>query len=451
MPPRGEAAVLDSIVMQAARHQAGAEPSQDLRQKLLDRALREWPHVSVPSHWVPDAEGAIQWDLVRERVVNILRNEIKSDASPGFPLSNIGDNTKVIETMGEDFIVSVVISRLKLLLCNDCLGTPMSLVDESLCDAVSLFVKNEPHPEKKFLSKRWRLISSVSLVDQVIDRLLHTRQNKVEIFLWYKLPSLPGMGLTTETDYKRILRAATKRAEKHGTGIACADVSGFDWSIKEWQIMLDAEIRTKLMRGCPSYVRDLMMRRARCLCRTLYSTPQGKLISQDVLGVVKSGTFNTSSTNSRVRVLMAWAVGAEWCVAMGDDSLEAPVEHAVEKYAELGHRVTDYNVAEDTFEFCSHTFHMDGSGWYPTDPVKSLYGSGVKGFRAEADQALRNYVQRHPHRDKYLEVLDLIERHHKMSSPEIVPAGNSFNAQQENPGDTQGRAACPASCPAQAQ
>ncbi len=327
----------------------------------------------------------------------------------------------------------------------------MSLVDESLCDAVSLFVKNEPHPEKKFLSKRWRLISSVSLVDQVIDRLLHTRQNKVEIFLWYKLPSLPGMGLTTETDYKRILRAATKRAEKHGTGIACADVSGFDWSIKEWQIMLDAEIRTKLMRGCPSYVRDLMMRRARCLCRTLYSTPQGKLISQDVLGVVKSGTFNTSSTNSRVRVLMAWAVGAEWCVAMGDDSLEAPVEHAVEKYAELGHRVTDYNVAEDTFEFCSHTFHMDGSGWYPTDPVKSLYGSGVKGFRAEADQALRNYVQRHPHRDKYLEVLDLIERHHKMSSPEIVPAGNSFNAQQENPGDTQGRAACPASCPAQAQ
>jgi hypothetical protein len=75
-----------------------------------------------------------------------------------------------------------------------------------------------------------------------------------------------------------------------------------------------------------------------------------------------SGSYVTSSDNSRTRVRAALIVGAEWVIAMGDDSVEdhgkeVDPEILKQDYARLGFKITDVTPPENgTFEFCSHLF-----------------------------------------------------------------------------------------------
>jgi hypothetical protein len=73
---------------------------------------------------------------------------------------------------------------------------------------------------------------------------------------------------------------------------------------------------------------------------------------------MKSGRYVTSSSNSRIRVLAAQLVGASWCYAMGDDSLEQAIDRdeAFRRYAAIGCTLKDYRVCDKTFEFCSHRY-----------------------------------------------------------------------------------------------
>lgn len=87
----------------------------------------------------------------------------------------------------------------------------------------------------------------------------------------------------------------------------------------------------------------------------------GNLFAQTIRGGMKSGEYVTSSSNSRIRVLSSYLIGAAWCIAMGDDSIEDPVEGAAEKYRDLGHLCKFYRVCEDNFSFCSHLWKKDGS------------------------------------------------------------------------------------------
>jgi hypothetical protein len=88
-------------------------------------------------------------------------------------------------------------------------------------------------------------------------------------------------------------------------------------------------------------------------------------------GVMKSGSYNTSSSNSRIRVLVDRAMGSR-CIAMGDDSVGEYVEDAVKKFEAMGHRVKMYDrCSPRSFEFCSHRFKDDDC--YLENWPKSLY------------------------------------------------------------------------------
>lgn len=76
---------------------------------------------------------------------------------------------------------------------------------------------------------------------------------------------------------------------------------------------------------------------------------------------MKSGSYCTSSSNSRIRCLMAELIGSPWCIAMGDDSVEGFVDNAREKYEALGHTCKDYvpcstdsDGSLQSVNFCSH-------------------------------------------------------------------------------------------------
>lgn len=117
------------------------------------------------------------------------------------------------------------------------------------------------------------------------------------------------------------------------------------------------------------WYRTVMQNRAKCLINSILQLSDGTLIGHPP-GLQLSGSFNTSSTNSHMRKMVALLIGALWCFAMGDDSLEEYVAGAKQKYINLGLVCKDYKLVEDAFDFCSH--HYTRFGAYGTGIVKSV-------------------------------------------------------------------------------
>lgn len=236
--------------------------------------------------------------------------------------------------------------------------SPRDLIRLGLCDPIRLFVKNEPHPIKKIEEGRFRLISSVSLVDQLVERLLFGPQNEAEIAQWQSVPSKPGMGLSQKWQQSALWNDL---ANKHRVAPAAeADISGFDWSVQKWE--LEADVCIRIERGkFPERMRKAALNRFKCFSNAVFQLSNGELIEQGLPGLMKSGSYCTSSTNSRIRCLMAELIEAPWCIAMGDDSVEGFVENAREKYDLLGHTCKDYVPCATSgnelkeINFCSHS------------------------------------------------------------------------------------------------
>jgi hypothetical protein len=279
----------------------------------------------------------------------------------------MGSCNKDILSENLERFTGLIIDRLHLLNDNDISNLDaQELVVRNFCDPVRVFIKSEPHSTNKVNQDRWRLIFAVSVVDQVIERLLCGDQNKKEISTWKTHPSAPGIGLSDDKQLAEFYEIVSKL----GHDKAEADVTGYDWSVQEWELDWEADMRIRLGNMSGSSAR-IMKRRYHCVAHSIYAMPGGKLVMLKVPGVQLSGCYNTSSTNSRIRVLLAYLVGAKWARAMGDDCVEEFVQNAREKYAALGHPLKMYEKRSDSFEFCSQIFTPEGT--WPVDGTKTLF------------------------------------------------------------------------------
>lgn len=306
------------------------------------------------------------WDSIeiKRDIETICTSFIKRDASPGVPLAALAPTNGPLLDNHLDLVVELAYARLMLLASDVDLtsATAVQLVQLGVVDPVRLFVKQEPHKKTKIAEKRYRLISSVSVVDQVVERLLFGFQNHLEIDNWFQIPSKPGMGLSLEKQARILFSDLSMKHQR--CPAACADISGFDWSVQEWEFEAEKYMRLKLMEpyleGNERLYRAVQ-NRFLAFSLSVFQLSDGTLIAQEVPGVMKSGSFLTSAMNSRVRCLMAELIGAPWCIAMGDDSVEGWVEGAQELYRALGHVCKEYALCPVTyagdlksFEFCSH-------------------------------------------------------------------------------------------------
>lgn len=291
----------------------------------------------------------------------------------------------------KNLVVSAVVERLFLLANTpfeqvfNC--TPSDLVRAGFCDPIRLFVKQEPHPVRKLKEGRYRLISSVSLIDQLVERMLFGPQNQLEISEWANIPSKPGMGLSLQEQGDTIMRDL--KVKHSWCPAAEADISGFDWTVQDWELWADVEMRIALG-GFPYLLAKAARNRFACFMSSVFQLSNGELLEQLRPGIMKSGSYCTSSTNSRVRCLMAELIGSPWCIAMGDDSVEGFVEDARQKYEVLGHTCKDYVPCEVdecgelvSVNFCSHKI-QEGNTYLETWP-KTLFRHLASGSADYAD------------------------------------------------------------------
>nr|UHS71660.1 MAG: polyprotein P2ab [Sobemovirus sp.] len=374
-PARGSEAERASLLFQAGRFRPTEEPDN------LDRACRE-----LEREYPRSKQRACLWgdtwkaESLKTKIQEIAQRDIKRDSSPGVPLSLIGTTNGVVLDTSMTLVVEAVWARLEALaqveLSPDV--TPPELIKLGLCDPVRLFIKQEPHPLRKVRTGRLRLISSVSLLDQLVERVLFGYQNNLEISQWKHCPSKPGMGLTLKEQSDALWDELTYKSTL--APAAEADISGFDWSVQHWELKAEVEMRIRL-----GDFGELAAKAARnrfvCLANSVFQLSDGTLISQGLPGLMKSGSYCTSSSNSRIRCLMAKIIGSRWCIAMGDDSVEGWVDNAVEKYHALGHECKEYsacdreygdgNVTLKRVNFCSH--QLSENSCYLTTWDKTLF------------------------------------------------------------------------------
>ncbi|DAZ87613.2 TPA_asm: P1-P2 fusion protein [Paspalum notatum polerovirus] len=253
--------------------------------------------------------------------------------------------------------------------------TAEQLVQQGLCDPIRLFVKGEPHKQSKLDEGRYRLIMSVSLLDQLVARVLFQNQNKREIALWRAIPSKPGFGLSTDAQSREFVQNLARQCGVDTTMLlqdwqlytVPTDCSGFDWSVAEWMLHDDMEVRNRLTRNNTELTKRLRACWLKCISNSVLCLSDGTLLAQRVAGVQKSGSYNTSSSNSRIRVMAAYHCGATWAMAMGDDALES-VDTNLDVYKNLGFKVE----VSKQLEFCSHVFEKEDLA-RPVNQNKMIY------------------------------------------------------------------------------
>lgn len=364
-PARDAKSELKSLLFQANRFVKGEEPKEADLRKVTERILSEYPHVKPLPVFVGEGKDVKMSRGGFDVCYSSVLQDVNRDSSPGMPFIAMGcvDNVTALTRYPEQVKEAVWQRLLVLTFGNVERMNAVQLVQSGAVDPVRIFVKNEPHNLLKVKQGRMRLISSVSLVDQLVERILMSQQNKAEIDSWHKIPSKPGMGLNDE-GLEMIYDYVAKWPNKYE-----ADISGWDFGLQAWEMLWEADVRAELAGMVGSLYHKAIRARVWCEANSLFMLSDGSLIAQTVPGKRCSGSYNTSAGNSRCRVMLGYLVGAPQIMAMGDDSVEVGTEEHRIKYEKMGHIIKTFAPSTNGFEFCSMRIEKTNDGRVTGVPV----------------------------------------------------------------------------------
>lgn len=338
-------------------------------------------------------------------------SQLEPKSSPGYPLMQLAStNAQLLESYSS-LVAQLTVERLEAIESTS-LGevwnaTAGELVSRGLVDEVRVFVKNELHSLQKIAQGRMRVIMSVSVIDQLVERVLNGPQNNLEIDSWQKIPSKPGMGL-----HDAGLRSLREQIEGMVAPLS-TDITGFDWSVPSWALQLDARVRAQLAGGVLQ--ENMFLVRAICLARSRLVFSDGVMWDQTIDGVQKSGSYNTSSTNSRIRVALGLLVARRggWrpeIIAMGDDAVETvPLGEDVQP----AYKMLGFNIKEQSrdIEFCAYAFKPEGYEpvrWHKMVATMLCVSHSSDASKQVAMAALKYELRHSPHLGRVLTALRAI-------------------------------------------
>jgi hypothetical protein len=330
----------------------------------------------------PKVEGRSYEQLISPVDFWVESNGIKHDGSPGYPWMVTAKENRDVPM---HLLYKAVCTRLETYkrmwkegVKPRELGPGFDPVRAGVADPVRLFIKQEPHSSAKMREGRYRLIASVGLTDQMIQRLMYGPQNRKEIENWDKIPSMPGLSCDMKDD--RMNSWLQKLPEK----LDATDLSTFDWSVQEWSTWNESDRRRICNNwnenSLEAFINDIVHYTE---LNTTFVTSSGDMYRTLKLGHRNSGAYITSSGNSAMRVALAQVIGCTRAWAMGDDDIETKIHPDPETnaklkrmmYKKLGYSLKFCTTHENFLDFCSHKIEKqeDRNVMYPDDLRKSLF------------------------------------------------------------------------------
>nr|WRQ64952.1 RNA-dependent RNA polymerase [Sobelivirales sp.] len=320
----------------------------------------------------------------RERIIWYCSSKLNLKGSPGHSLcTRWPTNADVLKEpheggLGIEGVVSLVLLRLKIYRIFFELGVhPREIPVEVVSDPVRIFIKWEPHTREKAAIDRWRLIWSISLVDQIIDALIWEESLQAEVNNYDKIPSKPGFS-PAYGGYDRLYRGVDDGSRR----ISTKDMSFWDWTMHWAWYYVDCNVRLRL---CTSprdaWFEWLAEARTRALCAGYVIFSDGVVfVMLGPGGIVRSGGKITISINSRGQVINRiiaelrlngfFDVRNFSMACMGDDALERLGNLDKDAYTavlrDLGFVVKYIDVGPiGELDFCSRRVVRKFGQWVP--------------------------------------------------------------------------------------
>lgn len=200
-------------------------------------------------------------------------------------------------------------------------------------DPIRIFIKPEPHSASKLKEERYRIISAVSVVDHLIDHMLHSDMNDAMIANHLDLPTCVGWS-PYNGGYKIFAYDAP----------IALDRSSWDWTVRKWMQDAILRVRERLCENInPDWMELAKFRYEAMFGNCTYVTSAGAHYRQKFTGVQKSGQYNTITDNSLGQVLLDSLVNLKLgrspspsFKCMGDDTIQEIDGDMGEYIEELG-------------------------------------------------------------------------------------------------------------------
>lgn len=231
-------------------------------------------------------------------------------------------------------------------------------------DDIRVFVKPEPHSFKKIKEGRFRLISAVSMVDSMIDRMLFGELADNVLASVGKTPI--RIGWTPMLGGYRELRDLLPGK------VVCIDKSSWDWTVPFWMTQSWLDIVLGLSNNHPQWWQVAVQQRFKALFEAPYFRfDDGTRVRQAQPGIMKSGCFLTIILNSVGQLLLHYMINAKIGLpmrenepqCMGDDTAQRDfpeLRKYLECVGELGFVVKEAKIL-DWIEFAG--FMIDDRTW----------------------------------------------------------------------------------------
>lgn len=246
------------------------------------------------------------------------------------------------------------------------------LEGQEVADPINLFIKPEPHKAQKIADGRLRLISGVSLVDGIIDRMLFGKLFDAALANVGKTPAL--LGWNPLCGGHRLLLG------QFPSGAISVDKSSWDWSVPAWMVQIFLRFVLEMYYGHPDWFLNLIKIRFNLLFKKAVFATENVTQPQDFEGVMKSGCFLTLLLNSLGQSVLHYVIALRMMLgdeydpfSFGDDTLQRAgfdVDLYVRIMESLGFK-PKVNPVSDHLEFVG--FLMDKDRVVPAYWKKHLF------------------------------------------------------------------------------
>jgi len=233
----------------------------------------------------------------------------------------------------------------------------IELVRNGYRDLVSPFTKHEPHPPRKADLEAWRIVQCVSLVDQLVERVIYSRPVLAIKRLYPTSDAVVGIGFTDQDT--KIFHAQVR--SDLGPNLKATDIAGWDRSLGAGWVTEAGESIIRSSRIPCAPWENAVRNHVYGLTRPAFVVPNGgihRVLTRNSPGGMLSGSFMTTTLNTLARLDVARVAGAVRAKAAGDDCLELFTDgyDYIAAYAELGFTIRESLTVAETFDFCSHVY-----------------------------------------------------------------------------------------------
>lgn len=302
-PESGGVAELRSLIQHSRVRAQVESPAPD--QATLTLLIEEMTRRNWICRWeIPDDF------LTYQHFERAVLENVDANSSPGWPLCQTFPTNKRLFGFDSEHNPNSEQMQLVWAMVRD-------RIENSYSDFIRVFIKPEPHKISKIESGKLRLISSVSVVDSIIDHMLFDPMNDkivehhAQISTQVGWSQYSGGWLSMPLD-----------------GVAM-DKSSWDWTVASWLLEVILQVRINLCKNISQdWIRLAKFRYRELFGSPIFVTSAGLLFRQTVEGIMKSGCVNTITDNSLMQELLHLTVCLKtdeevgWLKTMGDDTYQ---------------------------------------------------------------------------------------------------------------------------------